>query len=316
MFLITVLYNQADVYIVAAADIGGTLGAIGLSEIDKGGSILNRFKKTSLDIFDLGGTIKKIEPLLGSNLNLANGNTLLGYTDEITKSIGISEGLKELGELANEVSESTLTPESTPTPESTDVQSTPEPTTQTTPTTSLSSSSMGSSSSSSSSTAATTKPYTISTKEGTSPEAFDAFVKSLPDAGQGIRIEYPHVNFQVYGTDITDSLAASIRLNPIIRSVVYDAFVDDDEDYSVIPKLIEKRVDPYPQLNLALQPISPVHLNLISQGPRNAEARRVTPAPLIPDYLLSSKAGEGVTIFVIDTGIDPAHPVRIQSLHK
>ncbi|KAK0111809.1 hypothetical protein ONS96_001077 [Cadophora gregata f. sp. sojae] len=298
----------------AAADIGGTLGAIGLSEIDKSGKLLNRFKQTSLGIFDLGETIKKIEPLLGSNLNLANGNKLLDLSDDITKGIGIGEGLKDLAELANEVSDTEPKTDVTTTPESTDVQSTPEPTTQTTPTSSQSSSRSSSSSSSSSSAAETLKPYTISTKPGTSLATFDAFVRSLPDGGQGMRVERPSITFQAYGTDITDSLTASIRLNPIIRAVVYDPFIEDDlDDYSVLPKIIEKRVDPYPMLNLAQQPISPAHLNLISQGPRNVAARRNQPPPLIPDYLMSPTGGQGVTIFVIDTGIDPAHPDFLHS---
>lgn len=295
----------------AAADIGGTLGAIGLSEIDKGGKLLNRFKQTSLDIFDLGGTIKDIEPLLGSNLNLANGNKLLTYSDAITKGIGIGEGLKDLTDLANEVSDATPTPDTTPTPESTNVQSTPEPTTQTTPTTSLSSSSTGSSTSSSASPTETTKLWSIATKAGTSLAAFDAFVNTLPDAGTGMKIVYPYINYQVYGTYMTEADANLARTHPLVDTVMGSSFVDDPDDdgYSVIPRTLEKRVDPerYPEVDLNFQPTSPSHLNLISQGPVNAQARLAQPATPMPDYLLSPKAGEGITIFVIDTGISPFH---------
>jgi hypothetical protein len=31
--------------------------------------------------------------------------------------------------------------------------------------------------------------------------------------------------------------------------------------------------------------------------------------PAIPYYTLSDKAGKGSTIYIIDTGIDPGHPV-------
>lgn len=124
---------------------------------------------------------------------------------------------------------------------------------------------------------------------------------------------YPYIEWQVYGSYLTESQAEEIRGNAMIRAVVENSAGDDsdDDEHSVIPNRLEVRVDPdpYPMLNLAQQPISPGHLNLISQGPRNAVARRSQPTLAIPDCLLSPKAGEGITIFVIDTGINPAHPV-------
>ncbi|KAH6715723.1 peptidase S8/S53 domain-containing protein [Leptodontidium sp. MPI-SDFR-AT-0119] len=239
-----------------AADIGTDLGSIGLSELDE--------------------IITDIEPLL-SNLNLPNGNAIMGYSGAILDGIGIGEDLRELVDLANK-----------PPP---DTRPTPEPTTQATPTTnpSYTSTSTGTSTSSSASATETTKLYSISTKEGTKLEDYYAFINGLPDE--------------------------EIRGNAMIRAVVENSAGDDsdDDEHSVIPNTLEARVDPdlYPMLNLAQQPISPGHLNLISQGPRNAVARRSQPTLAIPDYLLSPKAGEGITIFVIDTGINPAHPATL-----
>ncbi|KAL2065238.1 hypothetical protein VTL71DRAFT_2907 [Oculimacula yallundae] len=296
-----------------AADIGTNLASMGLSELDQSTKLLDRFEQASVDIFDFGKVITNIEPLLVSGgLGLASGNTILGSSSAILKGIGIGEGLRELAKLA-EQSRPDTSP--TPTPDSTP-QSTPEPTIQSTPTTRPSTSSTATSTSSSAS-ATETKIYSISTKQGTKVEDFYALINSLPDQGRGMKIVYPNLDWQVYGSYLTEAQAEEVRHNPIIRTVVEDGFVDDEgeEDYSVLPKKLQARVDvdPYPMLNLASQPISPVHLNLLSQGPINAAARRAQPALPISDYLMSSKGGEGITIFVIDTGINPSHPEFVNS---
>lgn len=118
----------------------------------------------------MGTVITDIEPLL-SNLNLPNGNAIMGYSGAILDGIGIGEGLRELVDLANK-----------PPP---DTRPTPEPTTQATPTTnpSYTSTSTGTSTSSSASATETTKLYSISTKEGTKLEDYYAFINGLPDGG-------------------------------------------------------------------------------------------------------------------------------------
>jgi len=64
---------------------------------------------------------------------------------------------------------------------------------------------------------------------------------------------------------------------------------------------------------------SPDHLGLISQGPEriaeialakeNEKGKEREDGSNIRQYMLSPKAGEGVTIYVIDSGLDPGHPV-------
>lgn len=139
----------------------------------------------------------------------------------------------------------------------------------------------------------------------------------MPDEGKGIRLE-SSLDWHVYHTKIQPSLVPNIKKNPIIKLVMLDEFVDDngDGDYSVVPHKLSARVDPESREILAKylseQGDSPDHLNLISQSPRNAWMRdgRQNPPPLPTSYMLHPKAGEGVTVFHIDTGINPDHPVR------
>ncbi|KAG4443889.1 hypothetical protein IFR05_000655 [Cadophora sp. M221] len=182
--------------------------------------------------------VTDVEPLL-SNLNLSNGNAILGYSGAILGGIGIGEGLRELVDLANKPPpDTTPTPDQTPEPTP---ESTPQPTTQSTPTTNQSSTTTGTSTSSSASASETTKP-------GTSLAAYEVFVNGLPDGGQGMRIVYPHIDYQVYGSYMTVSQVNSIRIHPLVDTVMDSSFVDDGgaEDYSVIPKTLEARVDPDP----------------------------------------------------------------------
>ena len=288
-------------YSTAAADVGSSLESIGLDELDESGKLLEVFQQTEIDIFELGRVIKDIEPLLKNTINLVNGKEILGYSAAITGGIGIGATLRKLVEMANE-----------PQP----AKPTTKPATTTTGDPSSSSRSP-SSSTSSSKPSETAVLYCIETVRGTTHGEYENFINSLPDAGKGIRIDYPNIDNQVYGTYLTAEQAKELEKNPIVGLITPNSVGEDNSDFyneenSVIPRSLNARAGPDPPLNLAQQVASPQHLNLISQGPKNAAARRsTTPPPVIPDYVLSPKAGEGVTIFVIDTGLNPNHPVSI-----
>ncbi len=259
------------------------------------GSLIDVFKQVQVNTFDLGAAIKNIDPLLKTKLNLANGRMVVKYGSALFIGGTIGTNLRKLANW----SFSPNAPKSTPSSTQTSDPSSSSTTTSTTSTSARPSE--------------TTKIYAIETYRGTTQAEFESLTHTLPNAGQGLRITYPSIDFQVYGSRLTESQAETLRKNPIIEAVVDDSFVDDstfnDDLYSVIPKHIQPRVDPNPNLNLAQQSISPYHLNLISQGPRNAAARRSDHPQVVPDYLLSPKAGEGTTIFIMDTGLNPSHPV-------
>jgi len=153
--------------------------------------------------------------------------------------------------------------------------------------------------------------YTIMTKIGTSISDFDKFIKDL-DGGKGSKSVLPKATFQGYGTFLRPSEVAAVEQHPVVRLVMKDEWRDDhsEEVYSALPRvdtrgIKRKRADRSPQgegSNIDFQDKSPDHLSLISQGPGSIKSA-------LGPYMLSPKAGEGVTIYVIDSGLNPAHPV-------
>jgi hypothetical protein len=75
--------------------------------------------------------------------------------------------------------------------------------------------------------ATATTQYLIATKSGTSLEAFEALIGSLPDAGQGTKIVYPHVSFQSYVTMLSDAEAVQVAQNPIVSTVIINAELEE-----------------------------------------------------------------------------------------
>jgi len=174
--------------------------------------------------------------------------------------------------------------------------------------------------------------YFIMTKRGTSISEFNAFVENL-DGSKWPKTVDPNVPFQAYNTFLKPSEVAGVKSNPIIRHVMKDEWFDDSgkELYNANPKLEireakQKRADKPPagqpsgtdlrQMDLDFQNQSPNHLSLISQGPGSIKEQKAAKGKgegnsMIAPYMLSPKAGEGVTIFIIDGGLNPKHPVRL-----
>jgi hypothetical protein len=181
------------------------------------------------------------------------------------------------------------------------------------PSTSKLSSSSSSSSTSSTLPSASASPYLITTKSGTSMSDFTNFIQTFPDNGQGQQIAYPHVSFQGYITSINSSYAAIVAQNPIVNSVVIDAPLSENAnsfdahtETSILAHetpvpgdlngRVRKRAPSVPTNNLVRQPDSQIPLKIISQGIANNQAN------VLEDYLFDPIAGEGITIYILDSG--------------
>jgi hypothetical protein len=149
-----------------------------------------------------------------------------------------------------------------------------------------------------------------------------SFIQNFPDEGQGVQIAYPHVNIQGYVTSMNSSYAAIVAQNPLVGSVVIDApasmeefGVLIDKNPSMLPAdmyapenqdvSLWKRAQPtVPTENLVRQPNSQVPLQIISQG----AASNVQGS--LEDYMFDPTAGEGITIYVLDSGFFQGATVR------
>jgi hypothetical protein len=89
----------------------------------------------------------------------------------------------------------------------------------------------GTTSTSSSGTSATATQYSycISTRSGTDIRQFEAFIKSLPDAGNGEKIVYPSIDFQVYVTSLTATDLVVVKENLIVDFVVDNSPLEECE---------------------------------------------------------------------------------------
>lgn len=181
--------------------------------------------------------------------------------------------------------EPTAEPTTTPPPDAT--QTTEEP----------------SSTTSSSSTEENPQPtaYMISTKPDTARSAFDDFIKTLPDQGEGDVIAYDNIPWQSYVTkNLTAEQANEIKGNPIVDMI--GPIIEEEGEAGVIaasnrraPR-ISKRED-------STRPGSDYHLGMLS-APRDLKNTQDW-----PDYEFDTQLGKGQTVYVIDTGYRSTHEV-------
>ena len=159
------------------------------------------------------------------------------------------------------------------------------------------------SSSSTSSSTATPTPYFFDTHNGTDLSTFQAFIKTLPDAGQGDQSIVTGVPWQGYSTNLTAEQAQAVANQSFVSYVIPNLEGDDSEQGSVIPleHFLSKRAPS--DINLNERHLSDNHLRIISaQNQRNGQ-----PASTLPNYLFDPSLGQGSTIYIIDTGANPYH---------
>jgi hypothetical protein len=306
---------------IAVADVGKGLQGIELGVLDTGGSLVDLARHFQSKTFDLGNLVNTIGPLFESNLDLVNARKIISYSSGAFAGVTVGSTLKELAdwEFSSEA-ELSLPTASMPSTKEASSKTTMPPTVTTPPTTTmLSSTSTSTFNSTSTSTGSSELPiytrYCIVAERETTTAQFDDFIDKIPkhpSAGEPDKMVFAQNTWQVYTTWLTPSEAAEAEENPII-SLVMDSSYKDDPSYSedccrVLPKKLDQRAPAPVTLNLVQQLNSPSHLALLSQGP-NANAPGGVLGPPSTPYTLSSLGGRGTTIFVIDTGLYPAHLV-------
>ena len=185
---------------------------------------------------------------------------------------------------------------------------TTEPTTATTTSSSSASTSTGSD--------PTRIPYAIAARWNAPPGKFQDFVKTLPEPGSHTD-EDGHLNhgqpfWNLYFTKLSRKEAAEVRQHDFIASAIsayetnfdyhtYGVATDAGDSRSHRPL---KRDDPTGDQYLYIRPYSADHLRLVSQP------RRDNPANQNP-YLFDPSLGETSSIYILDSGCDRQHRVRL-----
>ncbi|KAF2011878.1 subtilisin-like protein [Aaosphaeria arxii CBS 175.79] len=174
------------------------------------------------------------------------------------------------------------------------------------------------SSTSSSSTAGpseTPVPYIIQTKEGTSVEAFNAFIRDL-DGGVGVAQTFEPLLHQLYCTKIAPTKAAELKMtNPLIGIMVEETFdptfMGADDTFNAPAASRRHGFEPHhsnaSKISRALIPEqqnAPWWKRILSSPPTSP----LNPPHRDPGYLADDSAGEKTTIYIIDSGFDLSIP--------
>jgi len=157
-----------------------------------------------------------------------------------------------------------------------------------------------STSSSSSSGTPTPTAWLISTKRNTVRADFDAFIKTLPDQGQGDVIAYDNIPWQSYVTkNLTSDQADMIKMNSIIDIV--GQITEEDGEAGIAatrkPRVLKRENSP--------RAGSDYHLGILSAP------RALMDTTMWPDYEFDTQLGLGQTIYIIDTGYRSTHEVSM-----
>lgn len=169
-----------------------------------------------------------------------------------------------------------------------------------------------SASASSSSNPAEPTDWILNTVPGTSVEAFDKFIKTLPDRGQGQHIVFPGLPDQVYVGLMTRAEAEEVNKNPIVDQLSQDTARDagqwEDQYANWNEGSVHSKVSPRaPSYSFISEPFTPAHLRLLAY-PKN-QNWYAQPAAMTAKYIRDSSDGYGTFVYVLDSGCDFSHPV-------
>lgn len=170
--------------------------------------------------------------------------------------------------------------------------------------------------------------YFIVTVEGTSPEAYQKFIRSLPDGGAGQQryYDWPRL-YQTYLAEMTEMEAHTANQNPIVdmigsntvRTYLSSSLVTHNGRK---PSYSHSRVQmnetklgtrsSAPTWVLERRSESDLHLRMLSDHPLNRLASlEHTMSDAQYNYLHENSSGRGVMVYVLDSGFDFKHPVSL-----
>jgi hypothetical protein len=160
-------------------------------------------------------------------------------------------------------------------------------------------------------------------KDGISDSDFGNFIQSMPDKGQGIHIGQAGSTFRAYVTPINATEAQQASQNPLVDLVILNANIDDD-GFGTIPRsarqkpslersiprqsLNPRALPPPPSNNLVQQIGFPNHLKVVSQSQQNSADG------VLNNYMFDPIAGQGITIYIIDTVGSPLKLTQVRSV--
>lgn len=177
--------------------------------------------------------------------------------------------------------------------------------------------------------------YFFTTIPGTTVEAFQKFIKTLPDKGIGPQSHYDWpLRYQSYLAHMTRKEAKAAYKNPMVGEMVPNKmetvwFDEVDPNWTNQSShrstaqakgtrtsrfdgtKIEERV-PDPNWVIAQQPGSPLHLRMLSCDPQGILGYlHFTLDDPQYDYMFEQNEGRGSFIYVVDVGFDLAHQVGL-----
>ena len=168
----------------------------------------------------------------------------------------------------------------------------------------LSSSASTTLSTSSSTISSTLKPtaYLLQTKPGTELASFKAFIEDL-DSSLGKQYIARRKSFQSYLCDLDISQVAKAKANPIVKYCIPNQPFRMDSNSKSARAGHKSKIS---KRDVTTQQGSEAHLQLLSQ----ARGKDRKPEALT-DYRYDDKAGEGMFIYVIDSGVADSPEFRL-----
>ena len=150
-------------------------------------------------------------------------------------------------------------------------------------------------------------PYLLSSKEGTEPAVFEAYLKTLPGGGEGTSLSFPSTPWQDHITNLTEEQAEQAAKLPFMYFVsrVTAPEPDDEIDLPSMSPAMNRRA---PE-SFETRGNSDQHLRVISTGNQRSleELRSDVFSSELPDYLYDPLLGKGQTIYIIDAGFNVHH---------
>lgn len=175
----------------------------------------------------------------------------------------------------------------------------------------------------SSASTATPSEWVLNTVLGTSREAFEDFVSTLPDRGKGERIIFPVLDYQTYVGIMTLEDAKAVSKNPIVDQIgSNDPMTEQDGGklITLVTSELKERQDDGHQhdrrvvpTNIVYQHRSPLHLRMISlpKDNRVTGLNSVDDDPYLQYWYDARSQGYNSYIYVFDCGFDSNHAVSI-----